>query len=245
MKRASRENHIPNRIIERLQQYCVLPALESLYKLGADKQTILQLLEALAFPPPKRKPLHGVSRRQAQSLASTIRHIAGMMERLGTDCSGFKQPRTFREYEPYLQRRGRECLPEFHSFLRKGWLDGFAKYLKTPRDWHELILLPQVLRDYAYGLDSSLDYVRSLRKHPFRTSALCQLVWHVKKTTRDWRDPKIAQLVNAAEKRSESNPYTEKAHAKWRERNKVLIDQLGPLIEISPFPVFPIFLPTR
>jgi hypothetical protein len=184
----------------------------------------------------QRKALCGISSRQGNSLVSAIRHISGMMQRVKGIC--FWQPKTFSDYAPYLQQKVGDYISESLPRAQKEWLESFAEYLhKAPRDWREQVLLPRLLLDYTDALESHLNQLRSLRNHPLRTSALCQLIWHVKATTNERHDAEIAQLVHAAERRSYSNPYTQTAHAKWCERNKGQIERLGPLsIYLAIFP---------
>jgi len=222
-------------ILQRLSDQNACAALESLVRCGAHKETLLRHLEMLTFPPAtNRKALLGVSTKQARNFVATIRHVTGMMERMGGIV--FWEPRIFPEREPYLRRRVKEAISDSSPRLQKEWLDGFAKYLrKTPRDFHEQTVLPCLLRDYANALEKYLEKLQTLRNHPVRTSALCQLIWHVKERTLKWHDVEVSDLVAAAEER-ENNP---KAHERWRRQNGGLIKRIGPL------EVYPAILPAR
>lgn len=184
-------------MLQRLSDHNACEALESLVCCGAHKKTLLRHLGVLTFSSEiNRKALLGVSSEQARKCVATIRDVTGMMERMGRIV--FWEPRTFPECEPYLRRRVKEAISNSFPRLQKEWLDGFSKYLrKTPRDFHEQTLLPYLLRDYANALEKYLEELRTLRNHPLRTSALCQLIWHVKERTHKWHDPEVSELVAA------------------------------------------------
>jgi hypothetical protein len=195
---------------------------------GADEKVLLRHLVMVALKcsaKAQRKVLLGINSNQAQSLSKTIRFVAGMMERAGGTSW---QPGTFLAYEPCLQRYAARTISE--PGYRHTWLDGFNEYLsKTPRDWHEQFLLPCFLRDYAEALERYLTDLRTLRKNPVRTAALCHLIWHVKEKTGDYHDREVSALINAAENAPNDKAYVQSAHARWRQRNERLIGRLGPL----------------
>lgn len=190
----------------------------------------------LGFPPRNNpQTVLGIDPRQARNLLSSLRHAAGGIERL----HGFNWlPGTFRKYESYLKHRANRAISDDFPQFQEEWLNNYAKYMrKTPRDFHEGILLPCLMRDFAGALEGDLKTLQSLRKHPLRSAALSQLIYHVKKETGRYRDDDVSALVNAAENRSNDKPYTAHAHKRWRERNERLIARLGPLH------VYPAILP--
>lgn len=242
-----RTRHIPPiapeifaRIRKILAEYNVMPALRALTSQGADEMTVLKHLDMLGvsragMAEASRILLLGISLRQARSFVVEINHVSAMMERITGD---FWVPKT--PPASYIEALAKKAIADSLPHWRQEWADNCADYVRrTPRDFHEQLLLPFLLRDYASALESYLRVLESLRKHPLRTSALCQLTRHVKSTTGDWHDSEIAELVNAAEERVESKTYTSKAHANWRKRNEILINSIGTLS------VYPALLPSR
>ena len=113
------------------------------------------------------------------------------------------------------------------AWLQQGWLDGYSEYMeKTPRDRHEQILLPCMMRDYADALERYLGILRSLRNHPVCTNDRCPVIYHVKQKAGRYCDPEVCELVGAAEDRES---YTTSAHRKWRRMHETLIGRLGSL----------------
>lgn len=154
------------------------------------------------------------------------------MERLhGVDW----RPGTFRRYESYLRERARQAISgptSLERSWRESWLNAYSEYLnKTPRDFHEEVMLPCLMLDFADALERCLQTIRFLRQHPARTAALCQLIYHVKHRTGRWHDPEVRTLVAAVENRHDD--YDISAHAKWRSRHEALISRIGAL-EVYP-----------
>jgi hypothetical protein len=98
-------------------------------------------------------------------------------------------------------------------------------------DWREALGLPKKLRDYAACVKDMPRRVAS-RWNPIETSAMCQIVWYVKKTTHSYHDEQVSALIGAVLEKS----YYPDALKRWRSNHAQDIRAFGDLDILPWFP---------